>query len=251
MKTRSDEPPPADRSRFLGWLAAGMVVAALATFVVRWLLIDSFSNDHFDHLARAGQVLLGDWPVRDFVDPGLPLMYLLSAAVQAIVGSPLLAEALLFASGLAVAAALSFRAAALAAGSITVACFAVILRVAAYPRSYNYPKLLTYALAVTVGWWAVQRLNGRRLAALAAVTALSYYFRHDHGFYVAIGAVVLLTVHLWPQGLSQVVRTVVAYAGLVLAFVLPHLALSSITSASRDTSHSAQASATPRRRWYP
>ena len=62
--------------------------------------------------------------------------------------SPLLAEALLFTSGMAVAAALSFRAAAVAANSITVACLAVLLQVAAYARSYNYPKLLTYALAV-------------------------------------------------------------------------------------------------------
>jgi hypothetical protein len=56
------------------------------------------------------------------------------------------------------------------------------------------------------------------------VTALSYYFRHDHGIYVAIGVVVLLTAHLWPQGLPRVARTVAAYAGLVLAFVFPHLA---------------------------
>src|SRR5688572_831133 len=206
-----------------GRLAVGMAMVGITTVVFRWLSIEIFSNDHFDHVARARQVMLGDWPVRDFVDPGLPLMYLLSAGVQALLGSPLLAEALLFASGLAVAAALSFRAAALAAGSITVAYFAVILEVAAYPRSYNYPKLLTYALAVTVGWWAVQHLNGRRLWALAAVTALAYYFRHDHGLYVGIGSVVLLTVHLWPRGLPRVARTVAAYAGFVLALVLPHL----------------------------
>jgi len=199
-------------------------MVGITTVVFRWLSIEIFSNDHFDHVARARQVMLGDWPVRDFVDPGLPLMYLLSAAVQALIGSPLLAEALIFASGLAVAAALSFRAAALAAGSVTVALFAVMLQVGAYPRSYNYPKLLVYALAVTVGWWAVDRLSTARLAALAAITAASYYYRHDHGIYVGLGAVVLIAVHLWPLGARRVGRIVVAYAGLVLLLLLPHLA---------------------------
>lgn len=66
----------ADRAR-RGQLAAAMAFIGIATFVVRWLCIDGFSNDELDHLALAGQVLLGDWPVRDFVDPGLPLTYLL------------------------------------------------------------------------------------------------------------------------------------------------------------------------------
>src|SRR5688572_17905746 len=51
-----DASSTADRSRSRGRLAAGMVLIGLATFVVRWLLIGSFSNAHFDHVARANQV---------------------------------------------------------------------------------------------------------------------------------------------------------------------------------------------------
>jgi hypothetical protein len=38
-----------------------------------------FSNDHFDHLSKAVQVLHGEYPVRDFLDPGRPLTIALSA----------------------------------------------------------------------------------------------------------------------------------------------------------------------------
>ena len=37
---------------------------------------DAPIDDHFVMLARAQQVLYGDWPVRDFEDPGQPLFYL-------------------------------------------------------------------------------------------------------------------------------------------------------------------------------
>jgi len=201
-----------------------MALVGAATFAFRWLSLGAFPNDHFDHVARARQVLLGEWPVRDFTDPGFLLTYLSSAAVHAVVEPPLLAETLLFASALAVAAALTFRLALLATGSLPISLGAVALQVLAYPRPYSYPKLLLYAVAITVGWWAIERLTVRRLAALAGVTALAYYFRHDHGVYVGIGCLVLLGVHLWPQGLARVSRTVALYLAMTTAAVLPHLA---------------------------
>jgi hypothetical protein len=215
----------------------GMALVGIVTFAFRWLSLTSITNDHFDHVARAYQLRLGDWPVRDFVDPGLPLTYLLSAAIHAIVGHPFLAETVLFVSGFALAAALSFRLAVLASGSASIAVVATALQVAAYPRSYGYPKLVVYALAVTAAWWAVDRPSPRgdgsgqpqdltvaRLAALAAATAVAYYFRHDHGVYVGIAMVVLLVMHLWHHGAVRVARALALYAGLTLAFVLPHLA---------------------------
>ena len=60
-------------------LGAGLFVLALAW---RVLAFSGFTNDHYIHLARAQQVVLGAWPVRDFVDPGMPLMYLASAAAS-------------------------------------------------------------------------------------------------------------------------------------------------------------------------
>lgn len=210
-----------DRRRFAA--AAGMLAVLLATFAYRWLTIGDFDNDHFDHVARAYQMRLGDWPVRDFVDPGLPLAILLSAAVHAVLPEPYLAEALIFIPAFALAAALSFRLAWLASGSFLLAAGAVAVQVALHPRSYSYPKLLVYAVALTVGWWAIDRLSTGRLAAMAAATAFAYYFRHDHGVYVGVAMVVLLAVHARRGGIARAGRALGAYAGLVVLFVLPHI----------------------------
>jgi hypothetical protein len=45
-------------------------VAAFASASWRFLSFSGFNNDHYVHVARAYQILLGEWPVRDFVDPG-------------------------------------------------------------------------------------------------------------------------------------------------------------------------------------
>ena len=39
------------------------------TFFFHWLTV-AFPSDHFVHLPRARQILLGDVPIRDFFDPG-------------------------------------------------------------------------------------------------------------------------------------------------------------------------------------
>jgi hypothetical protein len=204
------------------WCGAG--AAFVVAFAFRWLTLAEFPNDHFDHVAMAQQLLLGALPVRDFTDEGLPLTYILSAAAWALLKSPFLSEAILVASGFAVAAALSFRVAARAAQSTLVAALAVAAQIALYPRTYSYPKLLVQAIAVAIAWWAVERLNAKRIAALAAVTALGYYFRHDHALYLGAAIIALLCVALWSKGFSTVMRATALYAGLVLAFILPHLA---------------------------
>ena len=60
-------------------IAAGVAVTALG---FRLILVRDLTNDHYMHLAWAQQVLFGEVPGRDFVDPGMPLMYGLSALVQ-------------------------------------------------------------------------------------------------------------------------------------------------------------------------
>jgi len=56
--------------------AFGAFAVGLAAFAFRYLTISPIENDHFVMLARAQQALYGDWPVRDFEDPGQPLFYL-------------------------------------------------------------------------------------------------------------------------------------------------------------------------------
>lgn len=57
----------------------GASLTFIAVWLFRWLSMGALENDHFAALARAHQILHGDWPVRDLADPGQPLTYLLSA----------------------------------------------------------------------------------------------------------------------------------------------------------------------------
>ena len=167
----------------------GAAAVFLVTFAFRWLTLTEFTNDHFDPIAIAQQLRLGSLPVRDFADEGLLFTYLSSAAAWAILKAPFLAEAAVVSFGFAIAAALSFLAARRLSGSVTAASFAVLAQVALYPRTYSYPKVLVQSIAVVVAFWAVERLTTRRLAALAATTALGYYFRHDHAVYLGLASV--------------------------------------------------------------
>ena len=200
-------------------LACGAVACACAAYAFRWLSAGQLTNDHFVNVARAHQLLRGELPVRDFVDPGLPLMYAVSAAAASLMPHPLYAETVLFASALAIAAGISFVTAAIVSRSYVAATLAVLLQIALYPRTYSYPKYLLYAMAIATGLWAVQRLDGRRILALAVVTALAYYFRHDHGLYIAGGVVVLLIV----EARARAWRPLLIYSVLTALLIAPHL----------------------------
>lgn len=205
-------------------LILGTALTVFLTFAFRWLNQTEFVNDHFDHVALALQLRLGDLPVRDFVDEGMPLMYAVSAVAWELLKSPFYSETVVIALGFAIAAGLSFRLAALISGSALAAGLAVFAQVALNPRTYSYPKLFVQAVALTVAWWAVKRPTVSRLAALAAATALGYYFRHDHALYLGVASVALLAVAQWQSGFVTMARSIATYGALAFLFVLPHLA---------------------------
>ena len=64
--------------------ACGIVVVLTAG--LRFLSTVSLSNDEYVSLAGAQQMLFGEWPTRDFLDTGGPLMYAASAASQLVFG---------------------------------------------------------------------------------------------------------------------------------------------------------------------
>ena len=70
--------PPA---RF--WTRPWSIAAAIfvLAFGFRLINVRDLPNDHYMHLAWAQQLLFGEMPGRDFVDPGMPLTYALSALV--------------------------------------------------------------------------------------------------------------------------------------------------------------------------
>src|ERR1700741_936695 len=84
--------------RMTRWGMSPGVAAVLAGafgFVYVYLAGGAIENDPFIMLARAHQVLFGDWPVRDFEDPGMPLAYLVSSLAAAIFGPTLLVNVIL------------------------------------------------------------------------------------------------------------------------------------------------------------
>jgi len=167
-------------------------------------------------------MLRGAWPTRDFVDPGLPMMYGTSAAALAIFGRGLLTEALLVAAAFAAAAALTLRLAWRVSGSLAAALAGVALQVVLYPRSYSYPKLLLYATGMLLMVRYRERPTAGRLLALALLVIAAFLFRHDHG--VLIGGAALMGVAAAPrQSAAARARAAAAFVALVLALLTPYL----------------------------
>jgi len=168
------------------------VALAVVAFFYRYLSFTDFSNDHFVHLSMAQQIGFGALPVRDFVERGLPLMTLVSAAGQSMLGDGLMAEVIVIASAYAASAVMAYAAAIRLSESVLVAAAVTLLPVLVFPVSYSYPKLLTSALGFLSGWiYAVGPTRGR--AALLAVSIIvAFLFRHDLGIIQAIGVVALM-----------------------------------------------------------
>lgn len=152
-------------------------VLGVATGVIRYLALEGFSNDHFLYLAGAQQMLMGEWPTRDFVDVGTPLMYGTSAAAQVLLGHTLFAEAVLVTLAFGIASAAVVCAAWMVSRSLLTAIAASVLSIIAFPRSYGYPKLLLFATVPLLIWWWVRVPTARRLVAIAGGVCVAFLFR--------------------------------------------------------------------------
>ncbi len=200
--------------------AAGCAFAL--TTLYRFLATASFPNDEHEYLAGAQQMLLaGEWPTRDFFDPGRPLMYVASAAAQIVFGQTLFAEALLTSLAFGIAAALLLIAAHRLSGSLLVAVIATVLTVALFPRPYAYPKVLLYVAGPLVMWAWLYRPTLPRLIGMAAFVAIAALLRHDHGVY--LGGAAAATILLAPaSGHRERAVRLAWFSGLVVVFMLPY-----------------------------
>jgi hypothetical protein len=202
------------------WAAAGVCVVFALTW--QFVTFNGFPNDHYVHVARARQMLLGAWPVRDFVDPGMPLTYAVSAAGRALIGDVALAELCIVALGIAIGAAATVLGASRLTRSTVIAIGVALLEVLASPRSYSYPKLLLYALG---GWTIVEvaRRGSRPPVVLTAVlVAIAFLFRHDHGLY--LGVACAIAIALSAPDVTAAARRV-ALLGVTVAVLLAPWAL--------------------------
>jgi hypothetical protein len=114
-------------------------------------------------LAWAQQILFSEVPGRDFVDPGMPLLYMLSALLQGVWPGPFV-EAVLTAGMLSVAATATVVVVTRVA-SVPVGIVAGVLQIALVPRLYSYPKVLIPAVAILLFYrYATNVSRGRLLS---------------------------------------------------------------------------------------
>jgi hypothetical protein len=202
-------------------VAIAATIMFVATAAIRILALVGFPNDHFLYLAPAQQMLAGEWPSRDFVDPGTPLMYAVSAVAGRFVGPLLLAEALVVAAAFGLAAAVTVCAACAASGSLAIAVTLALAETAMFPRSYHYPKLLAMAVAIPLLWRYARSPSLSRAAVVAGWTIVAFLFRHDLGVYTGLAA--LLTAAMIRDRWKTRIRRVAQIAGLIVLFALPYL----------------------------
>lgn len=185
-------------------------------------VLGGFENDQFIHLSRAQQIVLGDAPIRDFVEPGMLLTDLTSAAAQATIGRTLFSEAVLTIGMLALSTVVLFLLAERASGSIAIATLIALLQIAMAPRFYNYPKLLLYGVGIAAIWAYLDRPDRRRLFLLALAGVVAFLFRHDHGAYIGTAAIVGVAAAHWPD-VRTGFRQIAVLGAMALALVTPFL----------------------------
>lgn len=218
--------------------AAGAIAVGVLAFAFRYLTISPIENDHFVMLARAQQVLHGDWPVRDFEDPGQPLFYLLTAGAAAALG-PVLATPVLVTNIVlcillqAIAASCTYVLARRASGSALVGVAAAIIAIVSSPRLYNTTKVIVPVVAILVQWRYADRPSLRRLMAIGGWTAVAFLLRHDYAVYVVASTIVLLAVRHAPEP-REAIRRITVYGGVALLCVSPWLAYVQWNEGLRD-----------------
>jgi hypothetical protein len=200
---------------------AGALSVLLAALAGAWhaFLMTSATNDNFLHLTLAKQWLAGDWPVRDFFDQASILQYAISAVAQTTGGDRLLSEAIVVGLAWSVSTYVVFELVRRLTGYTAVATLAALLLIMAGARGYSYPKGVVYAVAATLWWRYVQTPTVGRSALFGAWAAVAFYFRADHGIYVA-AAVFLACLSTHGFWAIAVTRCLIAGA-IMLALVSP------------------------------
>lgn len=208
------------------WALVVALLIAAATIVYRFNLLGGqlggFENDDFLVITRAAAMLHGEWPSRDFVDPGYPLTYVLSAVALHATGGTLLGHAALTVGMLALGAALTYWATVRATGSVLAGFIVALVQICLGPRLYNYPKVIVYAAAALAWWWYASHPTTGRLVWLAALTAAAFLLRHDHGAYLALGTGIVLLMLALADGVAPTVQRGVVYGAVVLVFLGPY-----------------------------
>lgn len=206
-----------------------VILSGALTASFRFLAIDGFNNDHFVHLSAAQQMLFGDWPTRDFVDPGRPLTIVASAAAQYLLGHTLFAEAVLVSAAFGTAAALTAVTVFELTNSLSVSFGAAAFEAAIFPRTYHYPKLLVTAAGLWLIVYFLRRPSFTRQMMMAAGVTIAFLFRHDLGLFVGVGGLVASILAAPTAPWRQRSRCGMGFAAMIVVMVAPYLAYVQLT----------------------
>jgi hypothetical protein len=202
------------------WLAAFLFT--VSSFV--------FYNDSFDRISRARQIArYGEWPFRDFLDPGYFMTEFVSAGLQLLLGDSLLGDVLLssvcIATGTVLVAALSLQ----ASRSLIAALAVSLLALLALPRGYDFDKVLFYPFVLALCWRYVDVPGAKRVWMLAAGVVVAALFRYDTAIYAVAAAVVaFIVVHAGDWRMLW--RRLGLLAAAVTCLSLPALAFLQLTA---------------------
>ena len=167
-----------------------VVFGVVSAVVVGMSLRHQFFDSNYFALASTPNILAGELPYRDFVDPYGPLDAYLAAAMQWLVGYRLIGEfarqTVFIVAGFVIATHLALT---LSRSVVaTAAVMTVGLIVLTATPLYHHSKLFYFPLAIWVGCRYLDRPGPRRAAAFGVVAALAFLTRHDYGLYMAFGS---------------------------------------------------------------
>lgn len=192
-------------------MAAVLVWLGALWFSVATLV---FLNDHFGRISPARQIaLFGEWPFRDYFDPGYFLTELTTAGLMRLLGDNLLGEALLTTTFMATGTLLVFLLAHRLTGSVATAVAGPVMALLFLPRGYDYDKVLFYPLGLMLCWRYVERPVVARIWACAAGLVVASLFRYDNGVFIGVATVVTIAVvHVgnWRLGIRRMGSLIVA-----------------------------------------
>ena len=144
-------------------------------------------------------MLRGQWPVRDFVEPGFPLQTWLAYAGLRSGGYQLSWEGFIACAFIAISAALTYTLCRRLGVPRWLSLLVVVIAVATFPRLYTYPKAFVYPAAI----WALlcyqHRPDRRSLLLVALATAIAFLFRHDHGVWIVAPTVIGFAYCHWRE----------------------------------------------------
>lgn len=202
-------------------------IGALTLAVLAYGVVEQLFDTNFYVLWEATALLAGDHPYRDFYQMGWPLLTLMSTAVQWAVGYRLIGEFAIHWTFIVASILIGFHLALRLSRSVWASVVTTLIAIAIVGATptFQFPKLFFYPVAVWVSWWYLARPSMQRAAAIGAVTAVSFLYRHDHGLYIGVGAMLAFALARLVHPAARQWRTsaaeIAVFAGVAILVLLP------------------------------